>query len=196
MRGCIISTPFPSCFLAFALRFAALLFPGGCRVLVGEPGVRSGGSGRDERRGQAAMPASDPLILSKRFSSTSEPCFPWGFTIVGCCSRQVPLSLLGDARPGCPAAEGAGAGAAVTDGAVAALPAQLLTTAAVSRCSSIDFFFFFFFSVCLCWRERLGQIHHSAQPRQSELSRQHLSPFPCQESLQTVPPEHTLAHPL
>lgn len=143
MQGCIISTPFPSCFLALALHFAALSFPGGCEVLGGEPGVSSRGSGRDEPCGQAATPASDPLILSKRFSSTSEPCFPWGFTNVGCCSRQLAQAVLGDTQPGCPAAQGANAGAAVTDGAVAALPAQLLTRAAVSRCSSIDFFLLF-----------------------------------------------------
>lgn len=92
---------------------------------------------------------------------------------MGCCSRQLPQALLGDTWPGCPAAEGAGAGAAVTDGAVAAVPAQLLTRAAVSRCSSIDFF-----ATCLRWSERLGQIHHSPKPRQSELSRRHCSPFP------------------
>lgn len=110
---------------------------------------------------------------------------------MGCCSRQLPQALLGDTWPGCPAAEGAGAGAAVTDGAVAAVPAQLLTMAAVSCCSSIDFF-----ATCLRWSKWLGQIHHSPKPRQSELSRRHRSPFPWQEPLQTIPPEHTLAYPL
>lgn len=97
VREHIISKPFPSWFLAFALRFAALLVPGGCEVLTGELGVRSGGFGWDEQFGQGAVPGSDPLILSKPFSSTSV-IFPLRFYQRGLLSQ----TFASSPPQGCP----------------------------------------------------------------------------------------------